>query len=77
MAIQVSLKKNFIMNMLLTASSMIFPLITYPYVSRVLLPEGMGRVAFVTSVVSYFSMVSSLPPMGSAHVHKSVTARKN
>ena len=60
MAIQVSLKKNFIMNMLLTASSMIFPLITYPYVSRVLLPEGMGRVAFVTSVVSYFSMVSSL-----------------
>lgn len=60
MAIQVSLKKNFIMNMLLTASSMIFPLITYPYVSRILLPEGMGRVAFVTSVVSYFSMVSSL-----------------
>ena len=60
MPAQVSLKKNFIMNILLTASSMIFPLITYPYVSRILLPEGMGRVAFVTSVVSYFSMVASL-----------------
>lgn len=60
MTVQVSLKKNFIMNMLLTASSMIFPLITYPYVSRVLLPEGMGRVAFVISVVSYFSMLASL-----------------
>lgn len=60
MSTQVSLKKNFIMNILLTASSMIFPLLTYPYVSRVLLPEGTGRVAFVLSVVSYFSMVASL-----------------
>lgn len=60
MANQVSLKKNFIMNILLTGSSMIFPLITYPYVSRVLLPEGTGRVAFVLSVISYFSMLASL-----------------
>lgn len=60
MIAQISLKKNFIMNVLLTASSMIFPLITYPYVSRVLLPEGTGRVAFVLSVISYFSMVASL-----------------
>lgn len=56
----VSLKRNFIMNAILTASSFLFPLITFPYVSRVLLPEGNGRIAFATSIVSYFSMFSSL-----------------
>ena len=45
MAVQASLGKNFIMNILLAASSLIFPLITYPYVSRILLPDGTGRVA--------------------------------
>lgn len=55
-----SLKRNFIMNTILTASSFLFPLITFPYVSRVLLPEGNGRIAFASSMVSYFSMVASL-----------------
>ena len=55
-----SLKENFIMNILLTASSILFPLITFPYVSRILLPEGTGRVAFALSIISYFSMVASL-----------------
>ena len=55
-----SLKRNFMMNAVLTASSFLFPLITFPYISRVLLPEGNGRIAFATSVVSYFSMVASL-----------------
>ena len=51
---------NFIMNFILTASSFIFPLITFPYVSRVLLPVGNGKVAFATAVITYFSMVSML-----------------
>ena len=55
-----SLKVNFIMNAILTMSSMIFPLITFPYVSRVLLPVGTGKVAFATSVVTYFSMFAQL-----------------
>ena len=41
-------------------SSFIFPFITFPYVSRVLLPEGTGRVAFATSVISYFSLFANL-----------------
>lgn len=57
---QKSIKKNFIMNAILTMSSMIFPLITFPYVSRILLPLGTGKVAFATSVVTYFSMFSQL-----------------
>ena len=31
-----SIKFNFIMNALLTLSSVIFPIITFPYISRVL-----------------------------------------
>ena len=55
-----SLKLNFVMNAILTASSLLFPMITFPYVSRVLLPEGNGQIAFVTSCISYFSMTASL-----------------
>lgn len=55
-----SLKVNFIMNAILTMSSFIFPLITFPYVSRILLPEGTGKVSFATSLVSYFLMIAQL-----------------
>lgn len=57
---QKSLKLNFIMNAILTMSSFIFPLITFPYISRILLPEGTGRVSFATSLISYFSMIAQL-----------------
>ena len=55
-----SIRKNFIMNALLTVSSFIFPVITFPYVSRVLGPEGYGRVGFATSLITYFSMFAKL-----------------
>ena len=55
-----SLKLNFVMNAILTMSQFIFPLITFPYVSRILLPEGTGKVSFATSVISYFAMFAQL-----------------
>ena len=55
-----SVKYNFIMNAILTVAGIIFPLITFPYISRVLLAEGSGKVAFATSVVTYFTMFASL-----------------
>lgn len=55
-----SIKFNFIMNALLTVSSVIFPMITFPYYSRVLGAEGAGSVGFALAVVSYFTMVASL-----------------
>ena len=55
-----SIKKNFLMNIVLTMSSFLFPLITFPYVTRVLLAEGTGRVAFATSIISYFSLFAQL-----------------
>lgn len=55
-----SVKFNFIMNFILTASNFIFPLITFPYVSRILGASGTGKVSFAISVVSYFTMVAAL-----------------
>lgn len=55
-----SIKINFFMNTLLNMSSFIFPLITFPYVSRILLPEGTGKVSFATSFIAYFTMFAQL-----------------
>ncbi|MBU3877050.1 flippase [Faecalicatena sp. AGMB00832] len=55
-----SVKFNFIMNFILTASSIIFPLITFPYISRTLLAAGSGAVSSAASVLSYFAMFASL-----------------
>lgn len=60
MAKNISLKKNFIMNAILTMSSFIFPLITFPYVSRILGPTGTGKVSFATSLISYFLIIAQL-----------------
>lgn len=57
---QTSLKRNFSLNVALSISSFIFPLITFPYVSRILLPEGIGKISFITSVIAYFSMFAQL-----------------
>ena len=55
-----SIRYNFIMNFILTVSNFIFPLLTFPYVSRVLQVEANGTVAYVSSIVSYFMMIASL-----------------
>ena len=55
-----SVKYNFLMNFILTASSLLFPLITFPYVSRILHATGNGKVNFAASIANYFLMVASL-----------------
>lgn len=60
MARKKSLKLNFIMNAVLTMSSFLFPLISFPYVSRILLEVGTGKVSFATSLISYFLMIAQL-----------------
>ena len=57
---QKSVKLNMIMNAILTMSSFLFPLITFPYISRIILPVGSGKISFATSVVTYFSMFAQL-----------------
>ncbi|GAB6159459.1 flippase [Howardella ureilytica] len=55
-----SVKYNFLMNFILTASGFIFPLITFPYVSVVLGATSNGIVSFVASYSAYFLMVAQL-----------------
>lgn len=55
-----SIKFNFIMNAILTVSGVLFPLLTFPYISRVLQADGVGKITFLTSVVSYFVLFSQL-----------------
>ena len=39
---------------------MLFPLITFPYVSRVLGTDGVGRITYATSAVAYFCLLANL-----------------
>ena len=55
-----SVKKNFAYNLLLTLSKYLFPLITYPYVSRVLGVSNIGICNFVDSLIDYFVLFSTL-----------------
>lgn len=55
-----SLKINTVLNIIKTCSAILFPLITFPYISRVLLPENVGKVNFAQSYVNYFSLIAGL-----------------
>ena len=55
-----SIKRNFIYNALLKVSAVVFPLITAPYISRVLEPDGLGFFNFTTTYAHYFALVAVL-----------------
>ena len=55
-----SVTYNFIMNVILTGSNILFPLLTYPYASRILKPYGMGMVSFANAIITYFTMFAQL-----------------
>lgn len=57
---QKSLKLNMILNAVRGMLSVLFPLITFPYVSRVLGVENIGRYTYANSVISYFLLLSGL-----------------
>lgn len=54
------LKKNTIYSVIKTCSAIVFPLITFPYISRVLLAENVGKINFGLSIVSYFTLIAGL-----------------
>lgn len=55
-----SLKLNAFLNSVRTLLGIIFPLITFPYISRVLSVDGIGKYNFSSSVVSYFLLIAAL-----------------
>lgn len=48
------------MNMVNQCSGVLFPLITFPYISRILQPEGLGKVNFAQAIVGIFIMIGSV-----------------
>ncbi|MDM8219008.1 flippase [Limosilactobacillus mucosae] len=55
-----SLSVNALLNSLQTILNLIFPLITFPYVSRVLSVDSIGKYNFSNSIVSYFILIAGL-----------------
>lgn len=54
------IKKNFFYSSILTTANYIFPLLTFPYVTRVLGPTNIGICNFVDSIIHYFLLLSML-----------------
>lgn len=55
-----SVKVNYILNLINTGTQMLFPLITFPYVCRVIEADGIGQVNFFQSIISYISLFTCL-----------------
>ena len=51
---------NMILNVMRTLLSVAFPLISYPYATRVLQVENYGKVSFSQSVISYIALIAAL-----------------
>lgn len=57
---EVSLKENTFYNMLKTVCTIMLPLITFPYSSRILHAQNIGKINFGTSIVNYFTLIAAL-----------------
>lgn len=55
-----SIAKNFMYNLLLQIVTLFMPLITVPYISRILGKEGVGVYSYTLSIVQYFVILGSL-----------------
>ena len=55
-----SVKVNYILNLINTGTQMLFPLITFPYVCRVIEADGVGQINFFQSIISYISLFTCL-----------------
>ncbi len=57
---KVSIKKNYIYNVAYQVLNLLAPLVTTPYISRVLGVEGVGEYSYTSSVVTYFITLAIL-----------------
>lgn len=54
------LRKNYIYNVSIQIVSLLTPLITAPYLSRILGEEGVGTFSYVHSIATYFALLAAL-----------------
>lgn len=57
---QKSISKNYIYNTILKVLNIVFPMITFPYIARVLTASGVGKINFSLSIISYFILLSRI-----------------
>ena len=71
-----SLVKNSIYNVIYKGFTALFPLITTTYTSRVLLADGVGKVSYASTIVSYFAIIAALglPQYGIKIIARSISA---
>lgn len=55
-----SLKKNIFYNSIRVGSNLVFPLVTFPYVTRIMGPETLGLFNYVSAIVAYFILFACL-----------------
>lgn len=55
-----NVKANTVFNIIKSIFGILYPLIAFPYISRVLMAESVGKVNFGSSIVSYFLLIASL-----------------
>lgn len=55
-----NIKKNFFYSSVLTTANYLFPMLTYPYVARVLGVDKIGLCNFADSIISYFLLFSMM-----------------
>jgi O-antigen/teichoic acid export membrane protein len=56
----VTIGRNLVFNLLYSISLVLFPLVTFPYASRILGPEGIGVANFAENLCRYFMLFASL-----------------
>ena len=71
-----SIKKNFGYNLILTFCNYLFPIITFPYISRVLGVENIGICNYIDSIINYFAMFSIMG-IGSLGVREIARCKDN
>ena len=55
-----SVTKNYLYNLSYQILAIIVPLITAPYISRVLHPEGVGIYGYTSTIALFFSLFAAL-----------------
>lgn len=55
-----SIKTNYIYTVANTFLGLVFPIITFPYISRVLQPEGIGLYNFYSSILAYVGLLANI-----------------
>lgn len=56
----IKILKNYLFNIIIVFTNIIFPMLLFPYASRVLTPQNFGKFSFANSISAYFVVFATL-----------------